>query len=259
MNNSQLTTVNNEVKDFNFNGYELTVMLNDNNEPYFIAKEVSFILGYSDTNAMTRRLDNDESIPYKMTGMNMNSTLINESGLYSAILGSKKPEAKAFKKWITTEVLPAIRKTGSYSKAIAQDSYMIEDPVARAKKWIEEQEQAQVLLQAKQQLIDEAQPKIDNYDRFISSDGYLDFAEVSKTLNIKGLGRNTLIEFLRNEKILNNKNKPYQAYVDRNYFKLVSGTYMRGFKTICYSKTVATPRGLEYIKKMIRKVYGDII
>ena len=83
-------------------------------ELYFIAKDVADILEYSDTNAMTRRLDGDESISVKMSGMNMNSILLNESGLYSAILGSNKPQSKVFKKWITSEVLPSIRKTGGY-------------------------------------------------------------------------------------------------------------------------------------------------
>lgn len=83
-------------------------------EPWFVAKDVAEALGYSDTQAMTRRLDQDEVMTDKLSGMNMNSTFINESGLYSAILGSNKPEAKRFKKWITSEVLPAIRKTGRF-------------------------------------------------------------------------------------------------------------------------------------------------
>ena len=83
-------------------------------QTWFVAKDISNILGYSETNRMTTRLDDDESISTRLEGMNMNSTLINESGLYSAVLGSQKFEAKQFKKWVTGEVLPTIRKTGGY-------------------------------------------------------------------------------------------------------------------------------------------------
>lgn len=99
-----------------------------NGEPWFVAKDVADALGYNQTSDMTRRLDDDEKDKFIESAVitdSVNSgdygylkteplTIINESGLYSAILGSKKQEAKAFKKWVTSEVLPSIRKTGSY-------------------------------------------------------------------------------------------------------------------------------------------------
>lgn len=103
----------NEIRVFHFQENEVRIV-DVNGEPWFVAKDVAEILGYSETAMMTRRLDDDESISAKLAGMNMKSTLINESGLYNAVLGSNKPEAKAFKKWVTSEVLPSIRKTGSY-------------------------------------------------------------------------------------------------------------------------------------------------
>lgn len=104
----------NDIQIFNFQSNEVRVVKDDNGEPWFVAKDVAEILGYSETAMMTRRLDDDESISAKLAGMNMKSTLINESGLYNAVLGSNKPEAKAFKKWVTSEVLPSIRKHGGY-------------------------------------------------------------------------------------------------------------------------------------------------
>jgi prophage antirepressor-like protein len=94
-------------------GQVRTVLIN--NEPYFIGKDISEMLGYSETNALTKRLDEDEFISDKLEGMNMKSILINESGLYNAILGSKMPNAKKFKKWVTNDVLPSIRKHGMYA------------------------------------------------------------------------------------------------------------------------------------------------
>ncbi|MBK5243353.1 BRO family protein, partial [Clostridium sp.] len=100
-------------------------------QTWFVAKDISNILGYSETNRMTTRLDDDESISTRLEGMNMNSTLINESGLYSAVLGSQKPESKKFKKWVTSEVLPTIRKHGAYmtdntiEKALMDPDFLI--------------------------------------------------------------------------------------------------------------------------------------
>lgn len=86
-------------------------------EPWFVATDVSSALDYSEASAMTRHLDADEKGSVKLTdrGQEQDFITINESGLYSAILKSRKPEAKAFKKWVTSEVLPSIRKTGSYT------------------------------------------------------------------------------------------------------------------------------------------------
>lgn len=100
---------------FNFNNHNFRVIPDENGEPLFIAMDVAEVLEYSDTEAMTRRLDADDIQNRQIVGFNNRGvTLINESGLYAAILGSKKPEAKPFKKWVTSEVLPSIRKTGGY-------------------------------------------------------------------------------------------------------------------------------------------------
>jgi prophage antirepressor-like protein len=102
----------------------VNLFLEANNEPWFIAKEISDILGYSRTNKMIERLDDDErktihrksaSFPIEFFGNQGSLILINESGLYNSIFGSKLEVARRFKKWVTREVLPSIRKTGSYS------------------------------------------------------------------------------------------------------------------------------------------------
>lgn len=103
----------NELQIFNFENREIRTQIIDD-EPWFIAKDVAFVLGYSETNAMTKRLDEEDTISAKLSGMNMRSILINESGLYTAVIGSTLPNAKRFKRWVTNEVLPSIRKTGGY-------------------------------------------------------------------------------------------------------------------------------------------------
>lgn len=83
-----------------------------NNEPWFVGKDISDFLNYSDASAMTRHLDEDEKSNCQIDSMSKSQIVINESGLYSSILRSKRPEAKRFKKWVTSEVLPSIRKHG---------------------------------------------------------------------------------------------------------------------------------------------------
>lgn len=105
----------NSLQAFQFHTHQLNVIVDDIGEPWFIAKHVAKILEYSDAEALTRKLDDDEIQNRQIVGFGPRGVnLINESGLYSAILTSKKPAAKAFKRWVTHDVLPAIRKTGSY-------------------------------------------------------------------------------------------------------------------------------------------------
>ena len=91
-----------------------------NDEPYFVGKDVAMILGYSrPDHAVNHHVDDEDKLMYQIdtSGQNRQMLIINESGLYSLILSSKLPNAKKFKRWVTSEVLPEIRKTGSYTKA----------------------------------------------------------------------------------------------------------------------------------------------
>lgn len=101
---------------FNFHGQEVrTVMFN--NEPWFVAKDVADILGYQNgSRDINRHVDEDDKLTSQIAtaGQMRNQTVINESGLYSLILSSKLPQAKEFKRWVTSEVLPAIRKQGGF-------------------------------------------------------------------------------------------------------------------------------------------------
>lgn len=107
----------NDLQVFGFEGAAVRVV-DVKGEPWWVAKDVADVLGYRMASDMARMLDDDERGTHKMRTVSgdQEMTIINESGLYSAILRSEKPEAKAFKKWITAEVLPAIRKTGTYGK-----------------------------------------------------------------------------------------------------------------------------------------------
>lgn len=105
-----------ELQVFNYNSNEVRTIQKDG-EPWFVLKDVCQVLGLSDTNKTAERLDHDELTRTKLVsgGQEREMYIINESGLYNVILRSDKPEAKPFRKWVTSEVLPSIRKTGGYS------------------------------------------------------------------------------------------------------------------------------------------------
>ena len=104
------------IMPFKFDDQDVRVIVGHGGEPWFVAMEIAAILDYSETEAMTRKLDADEKQTRQIVGFGPRGiTVINEPGLYNCILTSQKPEAKRFKRWVTHEVLPAIRKTGSYA------------------------------------------------------------------------------------------------------------------------------------------------
>lgn len=134
-----------EVISFNFNGSAVRTLKDANGEPWFVAKDVAEILGYTDTQAMTRRLDDDEisSCTDKSSGQGRRITIINESGLYNAILGSNKPESKTFKRWVTGEVLPSIRKHGGYlTPAKIEEALLNPDTIIQLATTLKQERQA---------------------------------------------------------------------------------------------------------------------
>ena len=124
----------NQVQYFNFNQNAIQV-INKDGEAWFIASEVAAMLGYRDSYNMTRILDNDEKGTHNVStlGGNQDVSVINESGFYHAAFKSRKPEVKPFRKWVTSEVLPTIRKTGGYQvgqKTTADDRTGLRQAVA---------------------------------------------------------------------------------------------------------------------------------
>ena len=108
---------------FAFDDALVRVLRHDNGEPWFMAADVCAVLGISNPSQAMKRLDEDEQALISNEGISRGNdqvNIVNESGLYSLVLGSRKPEAKRFKKWVTAEVLPSIRKTGAYSSAGAR-------------------------------------------------------------------------------------------------------------------------------------------
>lgn len=178
------------LEKFDFNGNDVRVIIDENGEPWWVATDVAKILEYRDSSNLVRRLDDDEKGTRSAStlGGEQDLTVINESGLYSSILGSKKPEAKAFKKWVTSEVLPAIRKTGSYGTVPRSFAEALE-LAAKQQRAIEDQEREIAALE----------PKAAELDRWTGSDSSVYVVEFAKTL---GFTQPEMYEILRDNNVL---------------------------------------------------------
>lgn len=220
---------------------------------WFIAKDVSEILGYSDTNAMTRRLDKDELESYtdNSSGQVRNVNIINESGLYNSIIGSKKPEAKAFKKWVTSEVLPSIRKTGGY--IIEKEEDTPEEIMARAllvaQETLKRREERIKNLECK--IVEDA-PKVSFADKLLKSkDSILvrDYAKILYDEKIN-IGEKRLYKWLRENKYLMQDNMPYQQYM--KHFAIKESSIDTPFGVKITKTTLVTPEGQLYFYEKLK-------
>lgn len=212
-------------------------------QPWFVAKDVCDILEIQNTTDATKRLDADEVTRFNLGGLTGETNLVNEYGLYSLILGSRKPEAKKFKRWVTHEVLPSIRKNGGY--IANQESLTPEQIVAQALIV------ANNIIQEKDRLLAEQKPKVEFFNTVANSKTALPMDKVAKVLDM-GIGRNKLFELLRDKKILDRNNIPYQTYVDRGYFRVIEQKYTKPTgETVVTTKTLVYQRGVDYIRKIV--------
>lgn len=170
------------------------------NEPWFVGRDVATVLGYSNPrDALSKHVDNDDKGVAKCDtlGGSQDLTVINESGLYSLILSSKLPNAKAFKRWVTSEVLPAIRKHGLYA---IDDILENPDIAIQALTKLKEERAARKLLeldnQVKSQQIAELQPKATYYDLILQCKDLLSVTEIAKDYGMSAKGLNTMLHKL---------------------------------------------------------------
>lgn len=233
----------NDLMLFDFEKSMVRVVVVDG-EPWWVGRDVCAVLGIDDARKSVNLLDQDERNTIPVTdaiGRKQETLVVNEPGLYSLILRSRKPEAKAFKRWVTHEVLPQIRKTGGYGlpQSFSEALQLAADQARR----IEQQER---------ELLD-AQPKVAFYDAVAGSKDAIEMKDAAKTLDM-GLGRNKLFAFLREQDVLMSDNTPYQEYIDRGYFRLVEQKYTRpDGETHINLKTLVYQRGLDYIRQLIEK------
>ena len=239
---NEITVFNNE----NF-GDVRTVRIDD--EPWFVGRDIAKILGYANTNdALANHVDAEDrtdGVAIRDTmGREQTPVLINESGLYSLILSSKLESAKKFKRWVTSEVIPQIRKTGSYH---APKTY------AEALRRLADEAEKMEALQKQNQLM---QPKAEFFDAVTDSKTAIPLGDVAKILDM-GIGRNKLFEFLRQKSILTYDNRPYQKYIDAGYFRVIEQKYEVNGEVRINIKTLVFQKGIDWIRKqLVKEGYG---
>ena len=207
--------MSNELQSFNFEGQNVQVIMIEN-EPYFLGKEVAEILGYKKAqNALSRHVDEEDvkTLKYKAcpeTGQAKlwggkdfsDKKLINESGLYSLILSSKLPSAKKFKRWVTNEVLPSIRKHGAYmTEETVEEILTNPDTIIKLATQLKEERLAhqktkEEKLMVEQQL-SEAKPKVTYYDIILQNPSLVSITQIAKDYGMSGKGMNQKLKELK--------------------------------------------------------------
>ena len=220
---------------FSYSGQQVRTVAIDG-EPWFVAADVCRILEHTNPTMALAGLDDDEKGLRNVDtlGGQQSMAVINEPGLYSLIIRSRKAEAKQFKRWITHEVLPSIRKTGQFGSALPTNFAEALELAAVKVREIEALE-AKAAVDA---------PKVEAFDRLMDSDGHYPMDAVAKMI---GIGRNTLFRRLREAGILQTGSRlPYQRYA--HHFEVIAQTWTDGDGNVHPTTTTKVrPSGLSFI------------
>lgn len=249
-----------EVQVFNNDQFGNVRAMSLNDEPWFVAKDVCDVLGIK-TNHLRedgRGLDDDEvmNLPNWEVGGKA-PLIVSEAGFYKLVMRSRKPEAKAFQRWVTHEVLPAIRRTGGYM--VAKQDETPEQIMARAVLV------AQDTIERQKKQIDELKPKALFADAVAASDGTCLVGELAKMLKQNGvnIGQNRLFSWLRENGYLgktgSNRNVPTQRSMEQGLFRIkeTAVTHSDGHVTINRTPKV-TGKGQRYFIEAFAK-RGDLV
>ena len=211
--------IDNEIQIFNFENNEIRT-LNIDGQPYFVGKDVADVLGYSNTrDALNRHVEfedkKDGVVIHDSIGRQQTPTFINESGLYSLILSSKMPNAKKFKRWVTSEVLPAIVHKGVYMTDDVIEK-VIKDPDFIIKLATELKEEKTKRLVAEQQVY-ELKPKATYYDLVLQNKSLLSVTQIAKDYGKSAKWLNEKLHELGMQYKQGSTWLLYQKYADKGY------------------------------------------
>lgn len=250
----------NRLTNFDFEGAQIRALTIEN-EPYFVGKDVAMVLGYSNPrDAIAKHVDDEDrnTVAIRDGKGNPNQTIINESGLYSLILGSKLPTAKRFKRWVTSEVLPAIRKHGAYATEDTIDRILgdpdfgirlLQDLKAEreARKALEVQNAIQT------QQIAELQPKASYYDVILNCKDLLSVSTIAKDF---GKSAQWLNSFLHEKGIQFKRGGVwllYQKYAEAGYTQTKTDPYTGSDGTMrSRVRTCWTQKGRLFIYDLLK-------
>lgn len=235
----------NDLAIFNYQDTEVRTVV-QNGEPWFVLADLCKVLNLSTPARVAERLDEAgvSQAHISSGGQQRSMTVVNESGMYEVVIRSDKPEAVMFRRWITGEVLPQIRKTGSYGKLEAQIPKTLPEALRAYAREFEARE-------AIESYARELEPAADAYKAFLDGDGTYSVGNVAKMLC---MSQNKLFDQLRNVGILISKgamrNTPYQHYM--HHFAVKAYEYERhdGTRGTSYTTRVQ-PTGVEFIRRKL--------
>ncbi len=247
----------NGLQIFTYNGNEVRTVQKDG-EPWWVLKDVCEILGLGSPHKVFERLDEDEKgrnlIPTLGGGQEM--TVINESGLYNVILRSDKPEAKPFRKWVTSEVLPAIRKYGAYMTPETLEAAILNpDLLIRLCTALKDEQDKNKALQAANSTLavdnQIMKPKAEYFDELVDRNLLTGFRETAKQLQIK---EKEFIAFLLGKKyVYRDKRGKLQPYADKNNGLFEVKEFVNEKTGFSSTQTLITPKGRETFRLLFLK------
>lgn len=250
----------NEIKIFESEEFGKVRTVVKDGEPWLVGKDVANILEYRNgSRDINRHVDEDDRCKIMIFDGNQNkeTIIINESGFYSLVLSSKMPKAKEFRRWVTSHVLPTIRRTGGY---VANEDMFIENYLP----FLDEPYQGLFRLQMiainkLNERIRHDQPLVEFANQVSNTDNLIDMNVMAKLAveeNIP-IGRNRLFRWLRENEILMSGNLPYQKYIDRGYFAVKESVFETGSMTKTYQQTFVTGKGQQFIIGLLKKEFCD--
>lgn len=236
----------NELQIFNNEEFGSVRTITKDGKTYFVGNDVAKALGYSETaKAIRTHCKGVSEMDIPTNGGVQTMKMITEGDIYRLVIKSQLPQAEKFESWVFDNVLPSIRKNGGY---IANQEQMTPEQIVANALIV-----AQNIISQKDRQIEEMKPKAEFFDTVADSKTAISMNEVAKVLNIKGYGRNNLFEFLRNSKVLDRWNVPYQRYVDNGWFRVIEQHYQKNGEPIVTTKTLVYQKGVDGIRKMIEK------
>jgi len=230
----------NQISIFDFETQQVRTVLIDN-EIWFVASDVTKILGYLDgRKAVLTHTKGGFKKKLPTKGGMQELTLINESDLYSLVLKSDTKNSKQFQEWVTEKILPSIRKTGAYSVTPKKELSIEEMTLL-----VIQDMQSKIADQSRQ--LEEQKPKVEFADKISTIENAISIGDYGKAI---GIGQNKLFSRLRDLKILNDSNIPYQKFIDAGYFKVIE--WILDAKNQAKFKTLITGKGQLYLAERIK-------
>ena len=230
-------------------------------QPWFVGKDVAVILGYNEPHkAIARHVDEDDRMKHPVIdsmGRTQNVTIVNESGFYSLVLASRMPNTKKFKRWVTSEVLPTIRRTGGY---VGNEDMFVESYLPFADDAVKNLFRLNLMtIRQLNEKIRRDEPLVQFANQVADTENVIDIGKMAKLANEENIriGRNTLFRWLKGRKILMSNNIPYQQFIDRGYFVVKESVYEQHGMQKTYQQTYVTGKGQQYIIRLLKEYFGE--